>query len=218
MDQRLNKWISWLKICEEEIHNILVYRDIFWKVQDLIKSNKASHKPSSFYSYLGDTFVSYIAIAIRRQVKIGKQSISFARLLKEISDDPKHISRKYFTSLYRGSNVEHHADSDFDQFSGKGKDYISSSMVLNDLSLLQKTAGKIEGFADKKIAHRDKRPPKVIPTFNDVDDCIDVLDKLYCKYYLIFHALAMGSLMPTYQYDWMSVFDIPWRLPQKESI
>jgi len=214
MDQRLKKWIKWLKVCEVEIQGLLTYRDIFWNVQELIKNNQAIQKPSSFYWYLGDTYISHVAIAIRRQVKIDKQSISFARLLNEIAGDPKHVSRKYFTDLYKGSNAEHRADSDFDRFSGKGKDFISSDMVLSDLSTLQKTAKKIEKFADKRIAHIDKSKPKIIPTFQDVDDCIDILDKLYVKYHLVFHASASSSLMPTYQYDWMAIFDDPWRIPQ----
>jgi len=215
MDQRLKKWIKWLRVCKNEIQDLLIYRDIFWNVQKLIKKNKAIQKPSRFYGYFGDTYISYVVIAIRRQVKIDKQSISFARLLKEISENPKHISRKYFTDLYKGSNVEEKADSDFNEISVDENDFISPDMVNKDFLLLKKTAQKIEDFADKKIAHRDKRQLKTILTFKDVDDCIDVLAKLYMKYHLIFHGSALISLKPTYQYDWMAIFDEPWRTSYK---
>ena len=85
MDSRLSKWLRWLKEVHDDIQQLLVKRNIFWEVQDIIKNNKEIHKPSSFYGYLGDTYVAYISIGIRRQVKVDKQSISFARLLTELS-------------------------------------------------------------------------------------------------------------------------------------
>jgi hypothetical protein len=62
MDQRLKKWIKWLKVCKDEIQSLLVYRDIFLNVQKLIKKNKTIQKPSSFYRYLGDTYISHAVV------------------------------------------------------------------------------------------------------------------------------------------------------------
>ena len=86
-------------------------------------------------------------------------------------------------------------------------------MVNSDLRELSRTASKVEDFADRFIAHHDKRRSKELPTFNEVDACLDVLDKLYVKYHLIFHASSMDSLMPTYQYDWQEIFEVPWLSP-----
>src|SRR2546426_7612992 len=94
------------------------WRRYCWEVQKIIRSNKNIQKPSSFYRYLGDTYVSYITIGIRRQIKIDRQSISFARLLSEIIETPSVLSRDYFKSLYKGSVAESLADRDFDRFAG----------------------------------------------------------------------------------------------------
>jgi len=194
----------------DDIQQLLVKRNIFWEVQQIIKNNSELHKPSSFYSYLGDTYVAYISIGIRRQVKINNQSISFSRLLSEMIDTPSVLSRKYYTGLYQGSVVVDFADRDFDKFSGTGRSQISKEMVSSDLRELNRTASKVEDFSDRRIAHHDTRRPKELPTFNEVDACLDVLDKLYVKYHLVFHASSMDSLMPTYQYDWQEIFEIPW--------
>lgn len=194
----------------DDIQQLLVKRNIFWEVQQIIKNNSELHKPSSFYSYLGDTYVAYISIGIRRQVKINNQSISFSRLLSEMIDTPSVLSRKYYTGLYQGTVVEDFADRDFDKFSGTGRSQISKEMVSSDLRELNRTASKVEDFSDRRIAHHDTRRPKELPTFNEVDACLDVLDKLYVKYHLVFHASSMDSLMPTYQYDWQEIFEIPW--------
>lgn len=194
----------------DDIQLLLVNRNIFWEVQKIIKNNSELHKPSSFYSYLGDTYVAYISIGIRRQVKMDNQSISFSRLLSEMIDTPSVLSREYYTGLYQGSAVENLANGHFDKFSGTGRSQISKDMVSSDLLELNRTASKVEGFTDRRIAHHDIREPKELPTFNEVDACLDVLDKLYVKYHLVFHASAMDSLMPTYQYDWQDIFEVPW--------
>ena len=210
MDRRLEKWLKWLKVVRGDIQQLLIKQNIFWEVQEIIRTNGELHKPSSFYRYLGDTYVAYISIGIRRQIKIDKRSISFARLLTELAGTPALLSRKYYVRLYEGSFVERFADRDFDRFCGSDRTCISPDMVLADLGELNLAASVVEDFADKRIAHRDKRQPKALPRFDQVDSCLNTLDKLYCKYHGVFHAEAMSSLMPVYQYDWKQIFTIPW--------
>jgi len=216
MDSKLKKWLRWLKVVHDDIQQLLIKRNIFWEVQDIIRTNAALHKPSSFYSYLGDTYVAYVSIGIRRQIKIDNQSISFARLLTELANKPGVLSRKYYVNLYKGSTLEQFADRDFDRFCGTDKTCISPDMVLVDLDKLTRAALAVEDFTDKRIAHRDKRQPKAVPRFEQVDLCLDTLDKLYCKYHRVFHASAMSTLMPVYQYDWKQIFTVPWLKYEEE--
>ena len=216
MDARLKKWLQWLNVVHDDIQQLLIKRNIFWEVQDIVKTNNELRKPSSFYSYLGDTYVAYIAIGIRRQVKVDGQSISFARLLRELSETPAVLSRKYYVSLYKGSTVEQLGDRDFDRYCGNDKTCVSSDMVLWDLEELSSVASVVEDFADRRIAHHDKRQPKVLPRFEQVDTCLDTLDKIYCKYHGVFHASALSSLMPVYQYDWKEIFTVPWIKAEEE--
>lgn len=211
MDNKLKKWLKWLGIIELEIYNLVEAKDIFWRVQDLIKKNEQIQKPSIFYNYLGETYISHVIIGIRRQIKKNKQSISFIRLLDEICQNPEKVSRKYFVSLYEGSAIKDWANKDFDQFCGTNTNHISPSMVENDIIELSNSANKLEEYADKRIAHRDKTALKEIINFGDIDDCIDFIDKLYCKYHLILLAVSMKSLKPSDLTDWMAIFDYPWR-------
>lgn len=211
MDTKLSKWMKWLKIIHDDVQQLLVKRRIFWEVQEIIRTSGDLHnKPSSFYGYLGDTYVAYIAIGIRRQIKCDSQSVSFARLLHEIQETPAVLSRKYYVGLYAGSAVEDLADVDFDSFSGVVKDHIDPGIVAADLSRLVSVSKKIEDFVDKQIAHRDKRIPKIVPTFKEVNECVDVLDELYTKYHRAFYAQDMRTLDPVPQYDWKAIFRVPW--------
>jgi hypothetical protein len=210
MDPKLRKWLNWLRVIHDEVQHLLISQNIFWEVQNIIVTNPRLHQPSAFYSYLGNTYVSHAVMGVRRQLKADKQSISFVRLLEEIVDSPQILSREYYVGLYKGSAVEDLADQDFDKFSGTSHAHFCPHMVCNDLAQLKEVARRCEEFADKRVAHWDKRDLKVLPRFDDLDMCIEFLDKLYVKYHLMFHAQAMDSLMPTYQYDWKAVFREPW--------
>jgi len=155
MDTRLKKWIRWLAVIHDDVQQLLVNQNIFWEVQEIIKNNKRVHKPSSFYQYLGDTYISHVTVGIRRQLKIDQTSISFARLLTEIAKHPSSLNRIYYKNLFKGSVVEDLADKQFDKYSEKGA-HISASMVQNDLAQLKSVSAKIEDFVDKRVAHRDK--------------------------------------------------------------
>jgi hypothetical protein len=154
--------------------------------------------------------LSHSVIGMRRQLKVDSQSISLARLLTEMAETPEVVSRKYYKALYAGAVVAGFADRDFDKFSEPGAPHISKTMVLHDLAKLGDAGRKLEEYADRRVAHRDKREIKSPPLFRDGDAFIDLLDKLYVKYHLLFHASWMRSLMPTYQYDWKAIFREPW--------
>lgn len=210
MDPKLRKWLKWLKVIHDEIQDLVTSKYIFWEVQNIIKTNRRIHQPSVFYSYLGNTYVSHAVMGVRRQLKVDNQSISFARLLEEIVDSPQTLSREYYVGLYIGSGAENLAEEHFDKFSGTSQVHVCPHMVCNDLAQIKDVARRCEDFADRRVAHRDKRDPKVLPRFDDLDRCIKVLDRLYVKYHLMFHAQDMVSLKPTDGYDWKAVFREPW--------
>jgi hypothetical protein len=144
MDQKLEKWLRWLKVVYGDITQLLIKRDIFLKVQEIIKSNKNIQKPSSFYRYLGDTYVAYITMGIRRQIEIDKkrrQSVSFAHLLSEIIEMPSLLSREYYRSVRKDDEL---ADREFDQFVGDIHEHVSPLMVCNDL--IEKYSRKSESL------------------------------------------------------------------------
>ena len=99
---------------------------------------------------------------------------------------------------------------DFAQYADASGTYVSPQMVKEDRVQLESAVKIHTEFADKRIAHLDKRDPKVVPTFTELDDCIKLLDQMYVKYHFLFHAESIGTLMPTYQYEWKNIFCEPW--------
>lgn len=210
MNPKLRKWMRWLKVIEEDVSELVVAKHIFHTLQGMIRENQSLHQPSSFYYYLKNTYISHTVVGIRRQIKSSDQSISLMRLLEEMKATPEYLSRDHFVSLYKGTRAERYAHGDFDKFARSGAPYIDSDRVAFDLQELLDASSKVEDFADRRVAHRDRREPKQLPTYNEIDDCICVLDKLYAKYYLLFHAQGLTTLSPTWQYDWTAIFRVPW--------
>ena len=217
-DPKIQKWIRWLDILQAEIGSLVVAKHVFWSVQDMIKQNPKIQKHSEFYSYLGNTYIAYAIMGVRRQIKCDSQSVSLARLLKEIAEEPKQLSRKYYLGLYITTGHAHLADAHFDRFCDKpGDEFVSSGMVIQDLHQLKSDAELCEDLGDKRVAHYDRRAPKKLPKFKELDQVVEHLHKLWLKYRLVLLADSWTSLLPTFQYDWMEIFDHPWRLQNKET-
>jgi hypothetical protein len=223
MDDRFNKWNKWINLILSEIRGLSIDRNIFWEVQDIIKNNPNIQKPSKFYNFLRNIYAASALMGIRRQLKIDKDSISFARLLQEISDTPKILSRTRFFAYYKGSTiekiairmgstVEEFASRDFDKFAGKKKNYVDPELIKLDFEELKSKAQKCEKYADRRVAHFDKKVISNIPTFVDLDNCIDYLEILMKKYYFLFRASSLTSILPISQnkYDWKTIFKKAW--------
>ncbi|MDA1277191.1 MAG: hypothetical protein O2960_24535 [Verrucomicrobia bacterium] len=212
LEPKLAKWIRWLDVIGAEVQALVIAKDIFWSVQKLIRANPKIQKPSAFYQYMGDTYVAYAVMGIRRHAKPQKGSITLAQLLGEIAQEPAKISRAYYRGLYTDPEKTHFADTHFDRFCEKpGDSHVSKIQVEQDLNALRTSAKSCQDFGDKRIAHRDNRKLQTWPTFKEANKAIETLQELCLKYRLILLADYQSTLLPTYQYDWQQIFDHPWR-------
>lgn len=210
---KLKKWLRWMKVIRKDVGMLLRDTNMFWEVQDIIRANPRIQKPGTFYRYLGRTYLSHALAGLRRQIKPNKDSISLVGLLKELAEIPEELSFKYYCSILSGTTtdqMEAIIKGDFKKYADASGTYVCPQMVKADRDGLKSAVEACEGFADKRIAHWDKDEPEDVPTFGELDECIKLLDKTYVKYHVLFYAEWMDTLMPTYQYNWKSVFLEPW--------
>lgn len=201
------KWLRWFEVIEEEIRQLVAAKYMYNELRAMVEDNTTLHQNNPFFEYLARTYVSHAIIGVRRQIKCNSQSVSFARLLADLIKSPHVLTRAYFSGLYK--DVKHRAYKDFENFALPGCEHINPTLVLHDLARLRVKSRLCEQFADKRIAHRDTTPPKELPTFNDLDACIDLLDDLCARYHLLFHGNST-LLLATRQDDWKAIFRIPW--------
>jgi hypothetical protein len=215
VNQRLAKWLKWLPVIRRDVEGLIVAKHIFSETQAVIAGNPKLRQPSTFYEFFANAYASHAVIGVR-QLKSNDQSISFAKLLEEMIATPTSFTRSYYVSLYRKSVVERFANKDFNRFARPDAPHIDPGLVAEDLGRLMAAFARCEEYADRRVAHLDRRAPKQVPTYNEVDACIDALDEMYVKYHLLFTAEAMESLLPTWQYDWQGIFRVAWLAPEDE--
>lgn len=218
MNQRLVKWLSWLEVVRNDVRELVKAKYTYHEILSMIDSNPHLNKKDNlFYKYLANTYATYVAIGIRRQIKCGKGSISITCLLREMRATPQILSRKYYVALYKPPAIDW-ADEDFNKFASADSAYIDSSFVANDLTSLRDASRRLEGFVDKRVAHWDQSGLKDIPTFYEVDLCIDLLEALYVKYHKLFHAKHIDTLFHQPPDDWKNIFLVPWLPPTEQRI
>ena len=216
MDQKFEKWQKWInEIYEEEVVPLVEHQQIYGKVRDIIRANSEIQKPNEFYRFLENTYVGSGIMGVRRQIRPHKDSISLAGLLEDIRDNPSVMSRERFVKEYR-PGMPSDATRIFDQrFSGSCTNHIDPLIVQQDLNGLNTHGYKVEEFADKRIAHRDKKQP-IIPTFGELDACIDFLKKLVINYYFLLKAGdCENQFVPPFitEIDMEVIFRVPWIRP-----
>ena len=216
--QKLEKWLKWMRVIRDEIQLLVWEAKMFWEVQDIIRQNPRIQNPNPFYRYLGRSYVSHTLAGLRRQIKPQKDSISFVGLLEDIAQHPTELSLAYYRSR-RGEFIVYDRDvtkEEFSKYADSTAEYVCPQKVTADVDTLKKAAEACEEFADKRIAHRDRREPKIVPTYNQLDNCIKLLDEIYVKYHLLFYAVGMTTLYAEFQYDWKAPFREPWLAPHSE--
>ena len=211
MSPKLKKWRKWMETIHDEIRGLLRDTSMFWEIQAIIIENPRTQWPSVFSRYLGRIYLSYALSGLRRQMKPHKDSISFVGLLDEIAKNPEELSSNYYCSHRSESEAPQQLDrvgldyqqvikAEFEQYADASGEHVYPQMVKDDLDKLKKAAKACEDFADKRIVHQDNRDPKGDPTFDQLDNCIKLLDQTYVKYHLLFYAEGMNTLMPTRQF------------------
>jgi hypothetical protein len=214
-DPRLQKWRGWIKIICDDVQTLYLNRDIFSGTIDIIKKNELIDKRSMYFGFYINMYFDSMAMGIRRQIKTDDESISLAKLLKEIAQFPGTITRADYREHYKDLNSpmrELYIQQDFDQFANPEMPYVDREQVNNDLQILKDTCAGVEQYADRRIAHRDKREPVLDFSQDIVNKSLDTIGDLVKRYYLLLLAGDV-ELHPFPQYPIFHIFEMPWIQP-----
>lgn len=209
---KIKEWSRWVEEIHKQIRKLLWNRYIFRKVREIIKNNPNMPKQNEFYGFLRDSYGAVALMAIRRQIKTGNKSISFAKLLEEIHDNHKNLSRKRLINLYKESRADKNlASEEFDEYVDKGKSYVDPDKVRSHLDELRQKCKKIETIVDKTLAHHDEGGISINNiTFEEIDKCIDFLERHVKDYYFLIHGVHKKYMPEFLSDEWMAIFKVPW--------
>jgi hypothetical protein len=213
-EERLKRALGWLDTIAADVVELLINNYVFGELQKIIRVNqKLQQSESIFFEWMGSVFAHSAAVGVRRQAAVNDQSISLRRLLVELQKYPYLITRQYHRGLYksRSPRVQAAVDRAYDTYVGAGRTELDPARIQQDIDLLSSASERIRHYTDRIVAHYDQRGlAKPVPTFYDLSNCLLEMDELVLKYLELMKGDAKTTLLPSFLYDWKSIFRIPW--------
>jgi hypothetical protein len=207
--RKYNTFKKWFHVIKNETTGLVIYRHVYKEVRAMIDSNPALQIPSSFYDWMHQGYTQVMVMGVSRLIDRRHDSVSFVRLMEEVEQFPEVLSRRRFVGLYP-RHMRFMGDRDFNQFAPHNGQHVKASIIRRDRRRLIRAGLQIRKFRHKHIAHRADRSLRRLPTFQELNHCVDLLEQLLKKYTLLIEAIAMMDVLPTWQYDWKKVFRIHW--------
>ena len=213
--EKIEFWKKWFEEIWDEAINLRHLQNVYKTIMDMIINNNALYETGIFIGYFRKVYAETVCIGVRRLCDKSKKTKSFLKLLKDMRQHPGIITRDYYVNLYEDEDMRSEfASSDFDDLVGKGRSHLSKKAILKDINLLQNKTSLIISFVNNYIAHRKWDELSKMPSYKDLDDSLDVIEHLICRYSQLLKATACYDLTPTIQGNWTQMFEVPWLIEE----
>ncbi len=206
------KWKEWIDKIGHDLGDLLISQDILKEVSQIVASNKRIQSSPFFFTWIQNNYVDSIVVGLGRLNDHDNRTISLHNLIKEIVLNPEVITRDYFVSRYpKWMQDAGIANNDFNKFADEDEQFLSKDRLLTDLKLLDDETKQIKVFRDQWVAHFDKiRAIEQLPKFKDVEHALELLDNIFCQYYMLVDGAGMSTAKPSLNFDWKEVLRHPW--------
>lgn len=203
------RWKRGFKHIQDAIIEMAHHRRIYREVTAMIDANPNLQVPSAFYDWMRLVYVNDMTVAIRRLVDWHPRTISFIRLMREIEDHPEVITRRRFVHGYKG-RLRGAGHKDFERFARPGAQHIDPRVIRGHRRELVAAQRRLREFVNRYVAHRSRYPMRRLPTYDELDACVDLLERLVREYVLLLEQSGLAEVVPVIQYDWKRPFRVPW--------
>jgi hypothetical protein len=192
-----------------DIVTLAHHRDVYRQVTAIIAANPAANVPSAFYDWMAHAYGITQAVALRRLDDKNRRTYSLRLLIQEIADHPEVLSRRRFVGLYRGYLPAHFGHRHFQSVTGPDGRTVDPRLLRRHLRELLRTLHRVHVFVDKNVAHRDRRRMRRLPTYDDLNECVDVIIKLAGELSVLLKAEST-TVVPSIPYNWTKPFRVAW--------
>ena len=203
------RWKRWFDQIGRDITELVVHRHVYREVYEIINANPGLQVASSFYDWMRLAYVNQMAVGVRRLTDPDRRSISLVRLMDEIEQDPEVISRRRFVGLY-SPHLRRKGHRDFDRIAGPGAPHVNPAIIRRQRRGLLRAEWRLRLFVNRHVAHRSRHPLRRLPSYAELNACVDLLEQLMKDYTLMLKADGLARVLPTWQYDWKQIFRISW--------
>lgn len=222
MKQKIEKWKREIERIQQSVIRLADYRRWNRVYERVVNAHPKLRPGIPILDYFRNVYGDYAAMAIRRQGRPHKDSVSLLGFLEDLAANASFITRDWMRELYRepvatiggmvppGGLGDSLADKDFQKFADSSGLVLDAQKVLDDIAKLKIATERIVAVTDTTIAHDDKNGPEFQITFDDLNVAIDVLEEITRKYVLLFTATSMLSMTPIDTTNAIAVFNFPW--------
>ena len=219
LDQEtFQKWKSWSDKIKDDLMQLIDYKQIHDYFIIIVNANLDHvklNKGKKFCDFVRKCYAVQTAVGIRRHMKSDKKSISLMRLLEQIKKCSRQFTYDFYTQCFPVDGGEWQKAT-FRNFTDDEKVF-SEQKIEADIESLKKIAKTVENLVDQRVAHLDKRGYSEDVTYQDIDNSLDVFNKIACKYLALLTGHGYITLKPEVQYNWKSIFTVPLDIRKFES-
>jgi hypothetical protein len=218
VDQRIEKWKRWIDgPIKSDVLTMHLQRDAYRTVSEMLAENADNLPESYWWEFMRDTYATTQAVAVRRQADTHKDVATLGKLIEEIRDDHRRITREFWLAEWSDPDdpfMQREAVRGWaDQYAGDDERYLDAAIPASDLDTLTDAAADVRAYVDRHVAHSEKPSQvsaEITLTLKDVHDDIDVIGSLFKKYYNLLTASSFVMLVPVIQHDWLAAFRVAW--------
>lgn len=208
----LAKWQRWVDTIWRDIatsSNTLHWLEVLADIAASVAEQDPT-VPGNFFHWLGDVAKRDVAVGIRRQMDIDGRSVSLMRLLMELRDNCRLLSRERYVAFAR-AEMRWRAAEEFDAYAGIDGDHLDPQRVVDDIARMRDGTDTVKKYVNKRIAHYDQvalRPRSQL-TFADLGRAHALVESTFVRY----ARLLTGSHKETrkaWSFDWQATFQRAW--------
>ena len=182
---KLEKWLRELDRIEADVVYLKFNNTEFLQLAKQFNDNALE---PFLWDFAKRNYVSYMSMSIRRISGKYRDGVSLYKLLEDIKDNAESITSSLFLQEWSGGKEE----SLFLEFFGTDK-FLKESVINNHMEVLDKTTKLVRDRADQFEAHIDMKPKiESLPTFNNVDNCVEVITEIYKKLYYLLNQSSLS--------------------------
>jgi len=207
------EWRRWISVIDQEIFDsIREDKLVFDKYYALLESNAAITTPWNFHQWVLQNHGRSLMLQVRKLADRDDRTYSFRRLIGQIANNPESITKRSFVAAL----PKHHRDiavTNWIKYAG-GVDVLKlpRSVPYKDIECLDLITKRVCILVNKDIAHLDRCRRRRTTNFDDLYALLRELVSLAAKYGDLLGVDVADDLDNfAIDYDWMSIFDLPWR-------
>lgn len=213
-DARIDEWRRQICVIRDELTYMNHRRSVMLRVTEVWNGNaRLLNHPGRgvVLDTMREYFGVWLAMALRREIDGADGSVSLLNLLRDIAEHAESFTESQMRRLWNdptGWYTRH----TFSQYANPTGQHLNADIPRNDAERLRTTADSLRLFVNRNLAHRSTGPAVAAPTFDDLHSLAETYEAIAKPYVLLLTGAAF-SFTPVEQFQWIDIFDFPWRSP-----